>query len=196
MKIKNQDELLAFFMDGGCMLDKKELCVYISDVNADGHFFGIMGADGLPEDECGNVIDACQYALDNIPAPGAFGAKNRMWLIDAPGCEFDELSDDFFSRTDDFELSETEKHLTPEKELSLKRDAYIEAYARVFQYVVNELDGRDEMFDLSPLDIAVNYIDMELSGTTLIAAMNGVDDAMNKILELAKPDYNRATRID
>ena len=195
MKPRTQDELLAFFMDGGCMLDKDERTVYISDVNADGKFFGIMVADELPPEECGDVVNACQYALDCIPAPGAFGAKNRMRLIEAPGAWFDELCDEYFANEGKFVLSEPEHVMDAELEFSLKSEAYQQAYSRFFQYIVNELEGRDGMTWRSPFEIATEYVDMKLTGTTLIPAMNGIDDAIEKLYQLAKPENVHSVRV-
>lgn len=195
MKPRTQDELLAFFMDGGCMLDKEDRTVYISDVNADGEFFGIMVAEDIPENECGSVTEACQYALGCIPAPGAFGAENRMGFMEAPGAWFDELSDEYFANEGKFVLSEPEHVMDAELEFSLKSEAYQQAYSRFFQYIVNELEGRDGMTWLSPLDIAMNYVDMKLTGTTLIPAMNGIDDAIEKLYQLAKPENVHSVRV-
>lgn len=102
MAIRNEDELLAFFMSAGCMLDKETRTVYISDVNADGEFFGIMVADELPEDACCNVTEACQYALDERPAPGAFGAAGRMDFMEAPGGWFSELAEEVIAEPNRF----------------------------------------------------------------------------------------------
>ena len=49
--------------------------------------------------------------------------------------------------------------------------------------------ARDDIsIGLNLLKIAVDYVDMELTGTTLIPAMNGIDDAIEKLYQLAKPE--------
>ena len=94
MEFKTREEVLAFFEGGGVMLDTFERTVYISDVNADGEFFGIMVAEELPQDVCGNLVEACQYALDCIPAPGAFGAANRMGFMEPDSGWFEQFAKD------------------------------------------------------------------------------------------------------
>ena len=53
MAFKTQGEVLLHFMGEGCMLDTENGVAYISDVNGDGEFFGIMVAEGLPDDVLG-----------------------------------------------------------------------------------------------------------------------------------------------
>ena len=96
MDFKTEQDVLRFFEDGGCMVDIENNTAYISDVNADGEFFGIMVAEGIPDDVKWDVVEACQYALGCIPAPGT-GASNRMGFMEAPGCWFGELCEDVFA---------------------------------------------------------------------------------------------------
>lgn len=105
MKFKTEDEVLRFFEDGGCLLDSENSTVYISDVNADGEFFGIMVAENIPAEECESAKSACQYALDYIPAPGAFGAKNRMGFMEAPGFWFSKFCEEVVADTE-FKIEE------------------------------------------------------------------------------------------
>ena len=94
MEFKTQEEVLAFFEGGGVMLDTFERTVYISDVNADGEFFGIMVAMDIPDDECGSAVDAAIYAQECIPAPGAFGAPNRMDFMEPDSGWFGQFAKD------------------------------------------------------------------------------------------------------
>lgn len=98
---KTQEEVLLHFEDEGCMLDTENGVAYISDVNADGEFFGIMVADGLPDDVMGDLTEACQYALGHIPAPGT-GAPNRMGFMEAPGWWFGEFAGEVIAHPERF----------------------------------------------------------------------------------------------
>ena len=50
MEFKTQEEVLAFFRDEGVMLDTETGVVYQSDVNDQGHFFGIFEYEPVPEE--------------------------------------------------------------------------------------------------------------------------------------------------
>jgi len=90
---KTEDELLAFFEGGGCMLDFANRDVFIADVGGeDEHFYGIMMAGPIPHEHTMTVSDAVEYALDHFPAPGT-GASDRMSLMEAPGWWFSLLAD-------------------------------------------------------------------------------------------------------
>ena len=99
---KTQDEVMAHFERGGCLLDTFERAVYISDVNADGEFFGIMVAPDVPRAETSTAADAAVWAVENVPAPGAFGAPNRMDFMEAPGGWFDSLARDVLANPHEY----------------------------------------------------------------------------------------------
>lgn len=101
MVFKTEDELLRFFKKGGVMLDTFERTVYIADVNGDGEFFGIMVASNVPVNECGSAGDACEWALDTVPAPGT-GAPNRMDFMEAPGFWFGSFARDVIAHPDEY----------------------------------------------------------------------------------------------
>ena len=101
MEFKTKEEVLAFFEDGGDMLDTFERTVYIADVNGDGEFFGIMVACDVPPDMCGSVEEACEWALGSVPAPGT-GARNRMDFMYAPGLMFATFADDVIGHPDEY----------------------------------------------------------------------------------------------
>ena len=82
MKPRTQDELLFHFMNGGCMVDTETGEVYISDVNAEGMFFGIFLSEPVPEDawhDFDAAVEAAYYETMNEYA--------------APGCWFDEVAE-------------------------------------------------------------------------------------------------------
>jgi len=99
---KTHDEVLSHFENGGCLLDTFERTVYISDVNLDGEFFGIMVACDVPRSEMSTAEDAAAWAMEHVPAPGAFGAPGRMDLMDAPGGWFDGLARDVLAHPHEF----------------------------------------------------------------------------------------------
>ena len=91
MKLNTQDDVLSFFEAGGCMVDVENNVAYISDIGGDvPTFYGIMVAEGIPNEVKWDVDEACQYALSCIPAPGS-GATNRMGFMEVPGFWFGEL---------------------------------------------------------------------------------------------------------
>lgn len=105
MEFKTEEEVLRFFEEGGCMVDVENNIAYISDVNGDGEFFGIMVADDIPNDVKWDVTEACQYALGCIPAPGS-GAANRMGFMEAPGYWFGEFCEDVLAGNGAYRTSE------------------------------------------------------------------------------------------
>jgi len=100
-EFKTENDVLEFFKDGGCMLNTDCHVVYISDVNGDGEFFGIMVAENVPDESCDMVEDACDWAYDNVPAPGTC-APDRMGFMEAPGCCFSKFCEYMLSNGDEF----------------------------------------------------------------------------------------------
>lgn len=99
---KTEEEVLLHFMDEGCMLDTENGVAYISDIGGGGStFYGIMVAEGLPDDVLGDLTEACQYALGCIPAPGT-GAPNRMEFMEAPGWWFGEFAEQVIAHPERF----------------------------------------------------------------------------------------------
>jgi len=85
---KTEDELLYHFMDGGCMVDTESGEVYISDVNAEGDFFGIFVSNPVPENvrhDFDAAIDAAYYeTMDEYAAPGYWFSLVFESVLDEP----------------------------------------------------------------------------------------------------------------
>ena len=104
-EFKTEQELLTFFENGGCLLDFANRDVYISDIDGDGEFYGIMVAGPVPHEFTRTVCDAVEYALAYFPAPGA-GTSNRMSFMEAPGWWFGLLADAVIKNPQRFEVEE------------------------------------------------------------------------------------------
>lgn len=88
---KTEDELLAFFMDDGCMVDTVTGDVYISDTTEDGRFYGIFLYEPVPED--------CRH--DYNKAMNAYEYGN--WKeFDVPGQWFGNLAEMVMAEPDRF----------------------------------------------------------------------------------------------
>ena len=72
-----------------------------------------------------------------------------------------------------------------EVEFEAKCEAYEEAFTRMFQYVINELEQRDDILWHTNLQIAEELIDMEWNDVTEQAVANGVEDAIAKMYQFA-----------
>lgn len=94
---KTEEELLAFFRDGGCMVDTDTGEVYVSDVNLDGDFFGIFMSEPVPEDARHDHYDAIQWAYC-VP----------MNEYSAPGCWFSELAEEVLANPGRFTFGDDE----------------------------------------------------------------------------------------
>ena len=91
---KTEEKVLRHFEDDGDMLDTETGHVYIADVNADGEFFGIMVTDPVPSALRNDVSEAVRYAMETFPAPGAYGSRERMLFMEAPGWWFGEFAEE------------------------------------------------------------------------------------------------------